>query len=63
MTLAAGLGEAAWERHSAGDGSKGPRVSDWAWVPIRPLREQGWEHWLLVRRSLADPTDLAYYVC
>jgi len=32
-------------------------------VPIRPLREPGWDYWLLVRRSLADPTDRAYYVC
>ncbi len=62
-TLAAAVPDAAWERLSAGDGAKGPRVYDWARVPIRPLREPGWDYWLLVRRSLADPTDLAYYVC
>ncbi len=62
-TLAAALPEESWERHSAGDGAKGPRVYDWARVPIRPLPAPGWEYWLLVRRSLADPTDLAYYVC
>ena len=28
----------------------------------RAAGEPGWEYWLLVRRSLADPTDLAYYV-
>jgi SRSO17 transposase len=61
--LAAALPEDGWERQSAGDGAKGPRVHDWARVPIRPLPEPGWEYWLLVRRSLADPTDLAYYVC
>jgi SRSO17 transposase len=61
--LAAAIPAEAWERRSAGDGAKGPRVYDWARVPIRPVREPGWEHWLLVRRSLADPTDLAYYVC
>jgi len=61
--LAAAVPEAAWERHSAGDGAKGPRLYDWTRVPIRPLREPGWEYWLLVRRSLADPTELAYYVC
>jgi SRSO17 transposase len=32
-------------------------------VPIRALPEAGWDYWLLVRRSVADPTDLAYYVC
>jgi SRSO17 transposase len=61
-TLAADT-SASWERLSAGDGAKGPRVCDWTRVPIRPLREPGWAHWLLVRRSLSDPTDLAYYVC
>jgi SRSO17 transposase len=52
-----------WTCLSAGDGAKGPRLYDWARVPIRPLREPGWEHWLLVRRSLADPEDVAHYVC
>ena len=54
---------AGWRRLSCGAGTKGPRVYDWARVPIRPLREPGWDYWLLVRRSLTDPTDLAYYVC
>jgi SRSO17 transposase len=26
------------------------------------VEERRWEHWLLVRRSRHDPTDLAYYV-
>ena len=53
----------AWQRLSAGDGAKGPRLYDWMRVAIRPLPTPGWEHWLLVRRSLEDPDDLAYYVC
>src|SRR5919202_7048061 len=62
-TLAAVVPADAWQRLSAGEGAKGPRVYDWARVPIRALPEPGWEYWLLVRRSVADPTDLAYYVC
>ena len=62
-TLAAALPDTAWERLSAGEGAKGPRVYDWARVPIRALPEPGWDYWLLVRRSVADPTDLAYYGC
>jgi SRSO17 transposase len=62
-TLAAAVPDAAWEQLSAGEGAKGPRVYDWARVPIRPLREPGWDYWLLVRRSLTDPTERAYYVC
>ena len=53
----------AWQRLSAGDGAKGPRWYDWARVPIRPLGEPGKGYWLLARRSLADPTDVAHYVC
>ena len=61
--LVAALADAAWVRLSAGDGAKGPRWYDWAWLPIRPLRAPDTGHWLLARRSLSDPTDLAYYVC
>jgi SRSO17 transposase len=60
--LIAGLPADAWVTLSAGDGAKGPRSYDWAWVPIRPLREPGQGYWLLARRSLSDPPDLAYYV-
>jgi SRSO17 transposase len=61
--LADAVPERAWERLSTGDGAKGPRLYDWTRVPIRPLREPGWDYWLLVRRSRTDPTDRAYYVC
>ena len=61
--LASGVAESAWVRCSAGNGSKGPRVYDWAVVDIRPLREPGKGHWLLARRSIAKPGELAYYVC
>lgn len=61
--LAAAVLPEQWTRLSAGDGAQGPRLYDWARVAIRPLREPGWEHWLLVRRSLTDPVEVAYYVC
>jgi SRSO17 transposase len=60
--LAAHLPAGAWRRLSAAAGAKGPRVYAWARVAIRPLREPGRGHWLLVRRSLTDG-ELAYYVC
>lgn len=53
---------AVWQRISCGDGAKGRRLYDWAWVSVAGLRKAGWGHWLLVRRSLSDPTDLAYYL-
>ena len=61
--LASQVEEVGWIRCSAGDGAKGPRVYDWALVEIRPLREPGKGYWLLARRSVAKPEELAYYVC
>jgi len=52
----------AWKRISAGAGAKGPREYHWARAAIRPLGDTR-SYWLLVRRSLSDPTDLAYYLC
>ncbi len=61
--LVSGVAESDWSRCSAGDGAKGPRVYDWTRVVIRPLREPGKGYWLLARRSIAHPEELAYYVC
>jgi SRSO17 transposase len=61
--IAAQIPTGAWRHLSAGAGSKGPRVYAWARFPIRPWSNPERGYWLLVRRSLADPTDLAYYVC
>ena len=61
--LAPRVEEPGWVRRSAGDGAKGPRVYDWVRVEIRPLKEPGKGYWLLVRRSIAKPGELAHYVC
>jgi SRSO17 transposase len=60
--LAARVPAGAWRHLSAGQGAKGERIYAWARVAIRPLREPGRGHWLLLRRSL-DDGELAYYVC
>ena len=60
--VAARIPVGAWRHLSAGPGAKGERIYAWARVAIRPLREPGRGHWLLVRRSLADG-ESAYYVC
>ncbi|WP_327248777.1 IS701 family transposase [Streptomyces sp. NBC_01320] len=52
-----------WKSLNCGNGAHGPRVYDWAAAAIRPWRREGWDHWLLARRSLTDPTDIAYYIC
>jgi SRSO17 transposase len=59
--LAAGLSPDQWRRLPAGEGSKGPRLYDWARLRLLRLQAPPWDHWLLIRRSIADPTDLAFY--
>lgn len=61
--LVAALPARAWQRVSAGAGAHGPRDYDWARVPIRIGWAPGRGHWLLARRSITDPTEIAYYVC
>ncbi|WP_039803803.1 IS701 family transposase [Nocardia araoensis] len=61
--LVAALPARAWQRISAGAGARGPRDYDWARVPIRIGWEPGRGHWLLARRSISNPAEIAYYVC
>jgi SRSO17 transposase len=53
----------AWSRLSVADGAKGPRVFDWAATKFGVPTEHGLIRWLLIRRSLEVPTELAYYLC
>jgi len=50
-----------WQRLSMSEGTKGPRLFDWAVVPILHQWEDDGRHWLLIRRSLTDPNEQAYY--
>lgn len=52
-----------WQRLSAGDGAKGPRWYDWLRLPLIAPLVDGWERWVLLRRSGADPTEVTAYVC
>jgi len=60
-TLLAALAAEGWYRLSAGDGAKGPRWYDWMWLPLAAPLQPHWRRWLLVRRSLSDPTELTAY--
>jgi len=61
--LLVALPSEGWTCLSAGDGAKGPRLYDWLLIPLMKPLVEGWQRWLLVRRSLSDPTDLTAYVC
>jgi SRSO17 transposase len=51
-----------WTRCSAGAGAKGPRWYDWCWVPLAAPLHPTWRRWLLVRRSISQPTELTAFV-
>ena len=62
--VVAQLPAAAWARLAAGEGAQGPRWYDWAAVPLLGAAASGpaaMAHWLLARRSVSDPTEVAYY--
>src|SRR5258708_7706344 len=61
--VAGSLAGEDWQILSAGAGSKGPRVFAWARVELAAPAINGWQRWLLVRRSLdggAKPAEMAY---
>jgi hypothetical protein len=58
------LQESDWQPLAMSEGTKGPRLFDWARVPILHQWEDDGRHWLLIRRSLSDPEQKAYsFVC
>ena len=50
-----------WQRLSMNDGTKGPRLYDWAVQPMLNAWEDDGRHFLLVRRCLDDPNEKTYY--
>ena len=67
--IAKGIPDQDWLRLSAGAGTKGPRLFDWAYLPLATLRADAldaaldqslWTRGLLVRRGLSDGA-LAYF--
>lgn len=69
--LAALLPGEAWSVLSAGEGSQGPRLYEWAWFQLPQVREpvedaeggnsETQARFVLMRRSLSDPSKRAYY--
>jgi SRSO17 transposase len=66
--IARGLGDTAWRRLSAGEGTKGPRLYDWAYLELADLdaaeyddrRAGPWTRGLLIRRDPGDG-ELAFF--
>ena len=51
-----------WQRLSMSQGTKGPRLFDWAVLPVLHRGVVDSCHWLLIRRCLDDPHEKAYYL-
>jgi SRSO17 transposase len=63
--LVAAAPVSAWERHSCGEGSKGPRLYDWLRLPINHPYDARWQRWFVARRGLTNPDDprsIAYFL-
>jgi len=60
-TAEEGVYPSGWKRLSAGEGSKGPRLYDWLRLPLNPPLQEGFDRWLLVRRSIEDPEEISAY--
>jgi SRSO17 transposase len=59
--MAASLPPEAWVRRSAGDGSQGPRIHDWACVGLSEDAPVGMARWLLIRRTLTVVPEQDYF--
>ena len=51
-----------WRKLSCGCGTKGKRIYEWAFLGFGEPTEKDFHKGLLVRRSLKDPNDHAYYL-
>ena len=51
-----------WQRLSQSQGTKGERLFDWAILPWVQAGTVDGRHWVVIRRCLDDPTELAYYL-
>ena len=62
-SLLAEVPAGGWHRLSCGAGAKGPRLYDWALVRTNCPEPKTYARWLLIRRSVSDPSDVAYFLC
>jgi SRSO17 transposase len=61
-TILAELPSVGWETLSAGAGSKGARTYNWLHMEVSDPAQHGWKRWLLVRRSISDPSEVTGYI-
>jgi SRSO17 transposase len=62
--LAAQLPRSTWQRYTIKEGSRGPLEADFAFMRVTAVRDSlpGPRLWATFRRSLADPTEIKYFL-
>jgi SRSO17 transposase len=61
--LLAEVPDDGWHRVSCGDGAKGPREYDWAVLRTNSPEPETYARWLLIRRGVTAPEEIAYFAC
>lgn len=56
------INESRWKKISIGKGTKGERYYEWFRVKINSDSKRGWNRWLIIRRSIKDVQEVAFYM-
>lgn len=51
-----------WKKISVGKGTKGDRSYEWYRTQINSDCSEGWNRWLVIRRSIKNPEECAFYI-
>ena len=54
--------ESDWQTLSAGKGSRGERLYQWALATFEQTKNPQLQRFVLARRKLQNPTDITYYL-
>ena len=56
------INQEQWKIISVGEGTKGYRYYEWCRIKINSLSLPGWSRWAMLRRSIKNPEDIAFYI-
>jgi SRSO17 transposase len=56
------INDLEWRKISVGKGTKGERYYEWFRIKINSDSQKGWNRWLIIRRSIKDVREVAFYI-
>jgi SRSO17 transposase len=56
------INESEWKKISVGKGTKGERYYEWYRIKINSDCVDGWNRWLVIRRTIKNTEELAFYI-